>query len=649
MSQIIDLFTKTEEYINKKGVKVTKYKPNIPISTYAIDVKTGDIALKPIIEYSKHENLDMYKVSIYDDNNKLIEEFEVSSDHSLIVYHYDTDTLRRECPAVISSEPEKYAVIQLKDNPDLSLDTNGKELYDKLLQTCNIYNCLTNVKIEKSDRTFGYDFTVEDYYTFVTGKNFFVQDTMAVYHVANQHTAERIAEVEAFSPADGELYYLPKQDIIYSIYRISLSKEGREYLTKELGVEVNEVLDKKKLVKLLKTKVKEDSSILEKVRKIGLEYAKHHPVTMNIYDLTVAKDKIDIELTGDIVQDIEKLNEVDKHKIKEVFPKASIISSGARASFPQARQMSIARGYVADFWGNIVPYPIKSSYVEGLTEEEFFYSNYGTRKAVLDTAFNVADSGYLTRRLVYLANSCVLDPELEDCGTEHTMTIDNISNDLAKRLLYRYYYDENGVLQKVESPDQIVGRTIKLRSPIHCKSKHICKTCYGGLYEIHKSKFVGIIAAQTLGERSTQLTLRTFHTGGVAESKGSEKQEDITSALTLAEKLIDMSKKIKHVNEIYEIVFNLLDIFKEYTSMHLVHIESIVSEKIWRSRHIKWRLTNQNDLEEVETLSSKLVPEIQSPLLGAFFENTNRNLLRALYETGDDSVLEKLILNIPLE
>jgi len=454
-----------------------------------------------------------------------------------------------------------------------------------------------------------------------------------------------------YSAANGELMLEAQQDYIFAIYMLSKTEEGKQILKERLGLsdeDLNEPIDGDKLKQILKKYVPHNKHILDEVLALGNEYMLENPFTLSLHDFKVSK--IDIELTGDIPTDNAILKDAE-NKLKDKFPKSDIIISGARAKFGQIRQMTVARGYVSNYWGSIVPYTIKNSYIDGLTQEEFFHSSYGTRKAVLDTAYNVAESGYLTRRLVYSCNA-QLDTKLDDCGTPYSMKIENVSEDLAKRLKYRYYYEDeyHTHLKQVTDPKEIIGKTIYLRSPIHCISKHICKKCYGDLYEIHKSRYIGMIAAQTLGERSTQLTLRTFHTGGVAETKSGTKQEDIVSALKLVESIIDKTIPIKSQEDIYNLVFKLYDIFKEYSSMHLVHIETIISEKIYK-KHKLWRLTDQLNFDDTKSLSSKILPAYISPILATFFEKTKDNLVKSiLYDKeNNDSVLVKVMLGLPIK
>jgi DNA-directed RNA polymerase beta' subunit len=450
------------------------------------------------------------------------------------------------------------------------------------------------------------------------------------------------------------LQYLPKQDIIYTIYKISKNPKHPAFkkLEKLLGIKITKPLNKKELIKILKEKYKENPKIMDEI----FEFADKHLVrtTLALPDFVIDFDK---ELSDSYEENINTIKQVEE-ELKEKFPKADIVLSGARANFQQIRQISYSRGYVADFFGHVVDRVIKHGYIHGLTEEEFFYSAYGTRKSLLDTAFIVGDSGYLTRRLIYVSPNAKLDSD--DCGTKYTFKIHVENKDIANRLKYRYYYEDNPQhnpdveLKRVDNPDDIIGKTIYVRSPIYCESYGICKTCYGDLHKIHKSTNVGFIAAQTLGERSTQLTLRTFHTGGVAEKKSADdkQQEDITTALKQVERVIDKSYPVHSHEEIHDMIMTLYNIFKDYSSMHLIHIETILSQMIFKfdgNNAILFKnVKDKDDFTNVKKVSSKNVPALISPLLAIFFEKPRRSIAKALSQDTNTrlSVLEKALLNL---
>lgn len=197
-----------------------------------------------------------------------------------------------------------------------------------------------------------------------------------------------------------------------------------------------------------------------------------------------------------------------------------VIRSGARGSWDNLRQISFEKGFISDVTGRVLPSPIQTNLLQGLSTKDYFTSCYGGRKGLVDTADNTAKSGYLTRKLVYLLLSTILNTSMSSCRIEkenkNTFSLYVRDEQIAKMLIKRYTAD--GVITKNNYKD-IVGKTIELYSPITCSCENgICRHCYGDLYDIHKSKMVGIIAAQSVGERGTQLTLRTKHTSGSTDN-----------------------------------------------------------------------------------------------------------------------------------
>ncbi|MGH3578801.1 MAG: hypothetical protein ACRDU0_14755, partial [Mycobacterium sp.] len=230
--------------------------------------------------------------------------------------------------------------------------------------------------------------------------------------------------------------------------------------------------------------------------------------------------------------------------------------SGARGSKQQIRQLAGMRGLMADPTGRIIDLPIKANFSEGLTVLEYFISTHGARKGLADTALRTADSGYLTRRLVDVAQDVIV--RIEDCETTAGIWIELTDDELKDRVIDRYQGriaaqdivigDEtvkragedidDETARRILAEKDSVGR-VKVRSIMTCKAREgVCRMCYGRnlatgrLVEIGEA--VGVIAAQSIGEPGTQLTMRTFHTGGVATG-GS----DITQGLPRVEELFE--------------------------------------------------------------------------------------------------------------
>ncbi len=234
--------------------------------------------------------------------------------------------------------------------------------------------------------------------------------------------------------------------------------------------------------------------------------------------------------------------------------------SGARGSMSQIRQLAGMRGLIANTSGKTIEIPIRANYREGLNILEYFISSRGARKGLADTALRTADSGYLTRRLVDVSQDVIIRED--DCGTHEGLEIFDIKSGnqviegLHERLVGRYLVDdfcdkETGELlvskdkmMDEHDADIIVNagtEKITIRSILGCRAKHgVCKKCYGSNLAngmpVNVGEAVGIIAAQSIGEPGTQLTMRTFHTGGVASA------EDITQGLPRVEELFEGRK-----------------------------------------------------------------------------------------------------------
>ncbi len=255
--------------------------------------------------------------------------------------------------------------------------------------------------------------------------------------------------------------------------------------------------------------------------------------------------------TGEVAKDMEQA-------LPQANPLWQMIFSGARGNMLQLRQIAAIRGLVANPKGEIIPRPIKSSYREGLTVLEYFISTHGARKGLADTALRTADSGYLTRRLVDVSQDVIIREE--DCGTERGigMTVgqfvdgvlqvhEHAETGVHARTLADDIVDAQGnvvVARGVDLNSILIDKIIaagvdqlRVRSVLTCESKlGVCGACYGRSLPTGKTvdigEAVGIIAAQSIGEPGTQLTMRTFHTGGVAG-------DDITQGLPRVQEIFE--------------------------------------------------------------------------------------------------------------
>jgi DNA-directed RNA polymerase subunit beta' len=321
---------------------------------------------------------------------------------------------------------------------------------------------------------------------------------------------------------------------------------------------------------------------LDAIKEITFHYSTKAGITISIQDITVPPDKEKIlEAPETDVQRIEEdykrglITDEERHQqVVELWTKATdevteameqafdrfnpiymMANSGARGNIKQIRQLAGMRGLVANPKGDIIDRPIKSNFREGLTVLEYFISTHGARKGLADTALRTADSGYLTRRLVDVAQDVIVREF--DCGTDKGIPVTVLNEQgepnpsLAARIALEPVVDprtgEVLVEKNGEIDEAMVKRLAKakidqvmVRSVMTCDSRYgVCVLCYGRMLATGKlveiGEAVGIIAAQSIGEPGTQLTMRTFHTGGVAG-------EDITHGLPRVVELFEARK-----------------------------------------------------------------------------------------------------------
>ena len=343
---------------------------------------------------------------------------------------------------------------------------------------------------------------------------------------------------------------------------------------------INKQMDKKGLNKLLAQIYLEfggakTAELADTLKNLGYKYATKSGVTISIADLTVPESKK--ELLKEAEAEIEKstnrylkgeITEVERYtkvidtwsettarlteQVVENFDKLNPVYmmafSGARGNLSQVSQLVGMRGLMADAQGQIVDMPITSNFKEGLSVTEYIISSYGARKGLVDTALKTADSGYLTRRLVDVAQDVIIRDK--DCGTDKCINMkpicdgDNVIVPLIDRLLGRTVaqdiYDEDGTTLLVAKNTTMDRKDIKkiahlnlqelkVRSGLTCGLEYgICQKCYGWAMTTQKlvdiGEAIGIIAAQSIGEPGTQLTMRTFHTGGAVGVKDAIKE-----------------------------------------------------------------------------------------------------------------------------
>ena len=332
--------------------------------------------------------------------------------------------------------------------------------------------------------------------------------------------------------------------------------------------------------------VTDTAAVLDSIKSLGFKYSTKGAITISVSDMEIpaakktllenAQKEID-SITKDfkrgLIADEERHNmlvqvwseTVDKvtdalvDNLDKYNPIYMMATSGARGSIDQIRQLAGMRGLMADTQGRTIEIPIKANFREGLNVQEYFISTHGARKGLTDTALRTADSGYLTRRLVDVSQDVIIREH--DCGTEEYLVVKDIKDGneiiegLRDRLVGRVaaedvIHPETGEILKHKNElmtehdaDKIVKagiEEVKIRTILTCESPiGVCAKCYGSNLSsgrlVDVGEAVGIIAAQSIGEPGTQLTMRTFHSGGIAG-------DDITQGLPRVEELFEARK-----------------------------------------------------------------------------------------------------------
>ena len=369
-----------------------------------------------------------------------------------------------------------------------------------------------------------------------------------------------------------------------------------------LDLEISFLVGKKELSKIIEKCIKVHGTsvtadVLDLIKAQGYKYSTKGAITISVSDAVIppqkkqliaeAEEKID-GITKKFRRGLLSNDERYEHVIKtwdETTKKVTnalsdnldrfnpifmMANSGARGSFNQIRQLAGMRGLIANTSGKTIEIPIRANYREGLNVLEYFVSSRGARKGLADTALRTADSGYLTRRLVDVSQEVIIREK--DCCTHDGILVYSIKignemiEPLTERLVGRYSADDitdpdsgevlasRDVMMTDAEANLIVKAGIsevRIRSVLTCKAKYgVCSKCYGANLangeSVNVGEAVGIIAAQSIGEPGTQLTMRTFHTGGIASA------EDITQGLPRIEELFE-GRKPKHLAIISEI------------------------------------------------------------------------------------------------
>ena len=356
-------------------------------------------------------------------------------------------------------------------------------------------------------------------------------------------------------------------------------------------LEITKIVTKKELGKIIDKCIKvhgttETAVVLDNIKSKGYKYSTRGAITVSVSDMVIPNvkkkyiddteekiDNISKMYKRGLISEEERYNSVIQawtetgenltqallETLDQFNPIFMMSQSGARGSISQIKQLSGMRGLMADTSGRTLEIPVKANFREGLNVLEYFISSHGARKGLADTALRTADSGYLTRRLVDVSQDVIVR-EI-DCGTRKGIEVSDIKDGseviegLAERLVGRYtaeaiVHPETGEVliegdKKITDADADRAvkaglKKVKIRSMLTCHSEYgVCAKCYGANLatneDVNVGEAVGIIAAQSIGEPGTQLTMRTFHTGGVAG-------DDITQGLPRVEELFEARK-----------------------------------------------------------------------------------------------------------
>ena len=409
--------------------------------------------------------------------------------------------------------------------------------------------------------------------------------------IFNESIPQNLGFVDRSNPANKfklEVCFTPKDE---NTLRITSGDEINNFKVgkKQLG----QIIDR--CIKNYGTS--ETAIVLDKIKATGFKYSTRGAITVAVSDAIIPPQKKEIIAKAEkqidevkkmyrrgFLTNTERLSMVIKTwndatdeiadalkgNLDEFNPIFMMADSGARGSMSQIKQLAGMRGLISNTSGAVIEIPIRANYREGLNVLEYFISSRGARKGLADTALRTADSGYLTRRMVDVSQDVIIRDD--DCGTVEGLKVsaimegNQVIEQFTERLYGRYLLDpvvdketgeiivNNDHMMTDADAKKIVDAgydSVYIRSILCCRSKHgVCKKCYGnnlatGL-PVTVGEAVGIIAAQSIGEPGTQLTMRTFHTGGIAST------EDITQGLPRVEELFE-ARRPKHYAILSEI------------------------------------------------------------------------------------------------
>ena len=448
----------------------------------------------------------------------------------------------------------------------------------------------------------------------------------------------------------------------------------------------NRTVDKgemKRLIKwvLLNYGTEKTTRLIDKLKTMGFHYATHAGISLGIDDLSIPpiKSAFLLNAENDIyendlrlkrgqitsVQRLEKAldiwnttNDTLKTEVVKYFRSTDIFNpvymmafSGARGNISQVRQLVGMRGLMADPQGQILDFPIRRNFREGLTVTEYMISCYGARKGLVDTALRTASSGYLTRRLVDVAQSVII--QQVDCQTTQGLRIvpelEKIESQLIGRVLFEDVVDlETGRMVGYKNQDISPALALKLikqpaltiRSPLTCRFHAVCQLCYGWNLAQQKlvqlGEAVGVLAAQSIGEPGTQLTMRTFHTGGVFAGEATEKVYSPHNGIVFYSKQARGRKIVSKYGEVAFLTFEPLQVkikndnttsVLEFPSFTLLYVPPGQTVGEHQSLAELSRIENKQNFQQFEAGTENVQKEFMSNCSGQIFLPQRQNAL----------------------
>ena len=421
---------------------------------------------------------------------------------------------------------------------------------------------------------------------------------------------------------------------------------------KQFDLEISFLVGKKQLSDIIERCIRihgttTTSEVLDKIKALGFKFSTKAAITVAVCDAEIPPQKKEILAEADkkieqITAEYEYgyISQQEKSKqfiqiwnqatddvttalkknLDQYNPIFMMADSGARGSINQIRQLAGMRGLIANTSGATIEMPIRANYREGLNILEYFISSRGARKGLADTALRTADSGYLTRRLVDVSQDVIIREH--DCHADDGIEVYEIRNGnemiepLAERLVGRYMVEDlrddkgelivskNKLMNSADAKRVVESgvETIKIRSVLRCKAKQgVCAKCYGANLAngnlVNVGEAVGIIAAQSIGEPGTQLTMRTFHTGGIASA------EDITQGLPRVEELFE-GRRPKNAAIIARMSGRVqIEEVNKTRNVVLTNLETGESETYMIPYNFKIRVRPGQDIEKGEKLT----------------------------------------------